>query len=60
MNIITLLQEATVIGFFIVIITNLVNLFNKSRYTPFIAGALTHIVWEIFGLNEMYCKNRND
>ena len=59
MNPITLLQEAIVIGFFVYIINKIVSIYiKKPEYLPFIAGALTHVIWEIFGLNQWYCNNK--
>jgi hypothetical protein len=59
MNTFDLLQEAAVIGFFIFIIHNILGFYIKEKkYLPFLAGALTHIFWEVFGLNDWYCKNK--
>ena len=59
MNTFDLLQEAAVIGIFIFIIHNILGFYIKEKkYLPFLAGALTHIFWEVFGLNDWYCKNK--
>ena len=58
MNTIILLQEAAIVGFFISMFSNTIDIFKKSKYTPFLAGALTHIFWEICGLNQSYCENK--
>lgn len=53
-----LVLEAIVVGFVMLVIHyGLSMLLNKQLFVVFLTGFIGHLLFEIFGANEWYCKH---
>ena len=53
-----LMKEASLVGILIVILYNILPISHyDANVKHFIVGFVGHLLFEVFGINDLYCKN---